>query len=295
MEELMHTRLIPVLLVCLTIATSCGQKGPTQRKNDYTLPEGTVKVISYNIRQSGLAENDGPNAWDKRKDATLNMIEAEAPSLFGLQEALPDQLAYISAAFPQYDRIGVGRDDGKEEGECMAIYYCKEAFELIDGGTFWLSETPGEVSMGWDAACHRTVTWVNLREAASGKTFFYLNTHLDHQGEKAREESVKLLSRLVDELVPDGVPVALGGDLNSGIDSPIFDPFREINLLSARELAPKTSNAGTFNAWGSAPSGIVLDHIFIRDAKALEFSTLNGDYGAPFISDHYPIELTFEL
>jgi len=279
----------------LLLFSCSSNKAPSQRSVDYTLSPGVAKMISYNIRQSGMAENDGPYAWEYRKDATLNMIEKEAPSVMGLQEALPDQLEYIDSAFPQYARIGVGRDDGKKKGECMAIYYLKEAFDLEDGGTYWLSETPEEVSYGWDAACRRTVTWASLKEKTTGNRFYYFNTHLDHVGELAREESVKLIVKLVETLVPEGLPVFVGGDLNTGTDSPIFNPLLENGLFPARDLAPESSSAGTFNAFGSAPSGIVLDHIFMRGAEAVKFETLTGDYGAPFISDHYPIALTFEF
>lgn len=274
---------------------ACTSKEPAKRMVQYSQPEGHVKIISYNIRQSGLAANDGPNAWTFRKDATLNMIEQEAPSVLGFQELLPDQQSYIRSAFPQYGFVGVGRDDGKELGECMGILYFESAFNLVSSGTFWLSSTPDSVSKGWDAACFRTATWILLEEKASGKQFFYLNTHLDHVGTTAREESIKLIVSRISVLAPDDCPIIIGGDLNSGIDSPIFEPFENIGLVPAREISPETDRSGTFNAFGSAPSGIVLDHIYERGVNPLCFHTLQNDYGVPFISDHYPISFTFEL
>ena len=150
-----------------------------------------VKLISYNLRNSH--GKDGDNAWMKRRHATPEMIRREAPDVFGVQEGLIDQLQYIDAECPQYARVGVGRDDGAEKGEFMAVYYLRDRFELLDSGTFWLSETPDKVSRGWDGACNRTVTWVELKDRKSGKEFFYFNTHLDHKGKAAREEGVKLL------------------------------------------------------------------------------------------------------
>jgi len=277
------------------LLASCAEQAPAPRTVKYTQQPGTVKLISYNIRQSGLAANDGPNAWPKRKEATLNMIEREVPGVLGLQELLPDQQRYIRAAFPQYGFVGVGRDDGKDAGECMGVMYLQEVFDLLRSGTFWLSETPDQVSKGWDAACHRTVTWVELQEKSGGRKFFFLNTHLDHVGEVARAESIKLIVSKIAELVPEGEPVLLGGDLNSAVDSPIFAPLAEAGLEPARETAPETSHSGTFNAFGSAPSGIVLDHIFARGVSPLKFETLKGNYGAALISDHYPIAFTFGL
>ena len=277
------------------LLAACSWPAPAPRQVEYSQPQGTVKAISYNIRQSGLPQNDGPHAWPNRKEATLNMIQTEAPSVIGFQELLPDQQEDVCAAFPQYGFVGVGRDNGDKEGECMAVMYLKDYYELLDSKTFWLSQTPDQVSMGWDAACHRTVTCVNLKEKASGKDFWYFNTHLDHIGPTAREESVKLLVNLVETLVPEGKPVIVGGDMNSSIESPIFKPFEEASLLPARSICPKTSFEGTFNAFGTAPSGIILDHFFARDVTPLEFDTLMGDYGAPIISDHYPIVFIFSL
>ena len=121
-----------------------------------------IKLISYNLRTSH--GKDGDNVWMKRRHATPEMIRREAPDVFGVQEGLIDQLHYIDTECPQYARVGVGRDDGAEKGEFMAVYYLRDRFELLDSGTFWLSETPDKVSRGWDGACNRTVTWVELKD-----------------------------------------------------------------------------------------------------------------------------------
>ena len=252
-----------------------------------------IKLISYNLRTSH--GKDGDNVWMKRRHATPEMIRREAPDVFGVQEGLIDQLHYIDTECPQYARVGVGRDDGAEKGEFMAVYYLRDRFELLDSGTFWLSETPDKVSRGWDGACNRTVTWVELKDRKSGKEFFYFNTHLDHRGKIAREESVKLIVGEIQRIAgPKGTAV-LGGDFNTPVDSPIFRPLAKY-MKSVRDKAPKTDGKGTFNGFGSAPDTIVIDHLYWRGKlRCLSFTTLDGNYGAPFISDHYPIAMTFTL
>lgn len=283
---------LAIFIACLM---SCETNKKIVSPISYNTADGHVKIISYNIRRGDLAKDDGSNAWKKRRNATIEMIKTEAPSAFGLQEALYDQVQFIAKSFPQYCYVGVGRDDGKSGGEIMAIFYLKEKYTLLDSGTYWLSKTPDTISRGWDAFCNRTLTWVKLQEKATGKLFFYFNTHLDHVGEIARRESVKLIVSIINRMVPDGVTVVLGGDLNSTIDNAIFDPLKENNLQSARVVAPVTDAKGTFNAFGTAPTGIILDHFFLRNAKAISFRTLDGNYGAPYISDHYPIEVIVEL
>lgn len=266
--------------------------GSAQPASETEVPAGEAKIISYNIRL-GIVD-DGSNSWKNRREATLRMLEREKPTVFGIQEGYIFQVKYIEENLPQYGRVGVGRDDGKEEGEMMAIFYLKDRYELLDHGNLWLSETPDQVSRGWDGACNRTMTWVHLREKASGKEFYYFNTHLDHMGEVARREGVKLVVSKVLEIAGKRASVVVGGDLNSTIDDEIFDPLKKF-MTPAREKAPVTDNKGTYNAWGQAPNSMVIDHFFVRNMKCLSFRTLDGDYGVPYISDHYPIQIVVRL
>lgn len=252
-----------------------------------------IKVMSYNIRlSSGTIEADSIYHWEHRKQASLELMHQEQPTVFGLQEACPDQQEYMTKNLPEYGYIGVGRDDGKRKGEFMSIFYKKDEVELIDGGTFWLSQTPDQVTKGWDAACFRTCTWTILKKKDTGKKFVYLNTHLDHKGQEARKESIKLIVAKAEELTGGKLPVFITADFNSPTTNEIFKPMQEA-MLDARVEAPVTDERGTLNCWGTTPPGVVIDHIFFRGAEAQKFEVLRDkDYGAPYVSDHYPVMLT---
>ncbi len=246
----------------------------------------SLNLMSFNVRYNGVWEDDGENAWQYRREAVAAMILEEMPDAVGMQEVLPDQMAYLDSALgSQYRRIGVGRDDGDTVGESMCIYYKYNRLQLIGWHTYWLSETPDSVSYGWDAACRRTVTVGTFEDAHTGKSFTYMNTHLDHVGREARKNSVKQLCALADGC--EG-PVVIGGDMNSGIDDSIFLPLKYRKLLSARDIASVTDTAYTFNGFGKS-SLSRIDHFFVRGWEVEEFRTLNGDYGVPYVSDHYPI------
>lgn len=252
-----------------------------------------VKIISYNIR---TLARDGSNSWQYRNHATATMLHKHQPDAFGLQEAMVQHLLYIDSVCPQYARVGVGRDDGLKGGEFMAIYYNTERFDLVDSGTFWLSETPSKVSRGWDAACFRTATWVKLKEKNSGKEFFYFNTHFDHKGRTAQTESMKLIVQKIKAIAGKKAPVILGGDFNVEPGDSIFMPLEKF-MHSARCEALKSDDKGTFNNFGKMTRKCILDHLFYRGRRVecLEYTTLDGNYGAPFISDHYPIEAIYRL
>ena len=110
------------------------------------------------------------------------MLTDQKPDVFGLQEALEDQVEFIEMNCRDYKWVGVGRDNGKKEGEFMAIFYNKNTVSLLKWGTFWLSETPSKPSMGWDAACFRTATWALMKDKDTGRKFYFVDTHLDHVG-----------------------------------------------------------------------------------------------------------------
>ena len=276
-----------VIFSVLLLLCSCGK------------PADELKIISFNIRYNSWNNIDGPNGWPNRKAAVAKMILQEHPAAIGLQEALIDQLQYLDSNLPGYQRIGVGRDDGKEAGEFMAIYYDTTRLSADMPSTLWLSETPWEASKGWDAACYRTVTCVFFTDKRSGHSFSYFNTHLDHAGKVARAESAKYIAELVNE--SEGFPVILGGDMNSTIDDTIFSAFYKVGMKPARELTDSTSHANTYNAFGgrdqsgNGTESKVIDHFFVKGCEVVSFRTLDGDYGVPYISDHYPIEMVIRL
>ena len=82
--------------------------------------------------------------------------------------------------------------------------------------------------------------------------------------------------------------------MNSTIEDTIFNAFYNVGLKVARDMPRNTSHADTYNAFGKS-KGAMIDHFFVRRMKVKQFRTLDGDYGVPYISDHYPIEMVIRL
>ena len=245
-----------------------------------------VKVISYNIRL--INSKDGPNEWKYRAEASPAMIKDYAPDIFGVQEAVKEQLDYMQKALPKYGCVGVGREDGVSKGEHMSIFYNKKTVELLEWGTYWLSETPEVPSKGWDAACKRTATWSRLRMKDSGKEFFYVNTHLDHRGKEAQQKGLDLIVKRIAAMNPDGLPMILTGDFNVEPKNPVLTELNA-KMFSAKATAEKTDRRATFNGWGER--ALVIDYIYYSGFSACpEYETIVRQYkGVSYISDHYPI------
>ena len=156
-----------------------------------TVAQEPVELITYNIRMN--TSGDGEHAWPYRKNDVAALFRFHRADIFCVQEALPGQMDDLAEAFPDFTYEGVGRDDGKRQGEFSAVFYNHERFTKLKGGTFWLSETPGECSFGWDAACRRVCSWVQLEDRESGAVLYVFNTHFDHRGKVARRESASLI------------------------------------------------------------------------------------------------------
>ncbi len=204
-----------------------------------------LTVMSYNIRHAEA--KDGTNSWPFRYLATKDMLEDQAPDVFGVQEALPSQLIYIKE-YCSYDYVGVGRDDGKKKGEYMAIFWNKKNISMLKWDTFWLSETPGKPSMGWDAACFRTATWALMKDKRTGKKFYFVNTHLDHIGTEAQEKGLQLILEEIAKINKDNLPMVLTGDFNITPDNNALVGL-DSKMESARKVAAKTDNLCTYNGW----------------------------------------------
>lgn len=272
------TLIVSAVLMVLPF-TSSAQK----QTRDYDL-----KVMSYNIRM-GTAK-DGTNSWEYRYPATAMMIQDQKPDVFGVQEAFDFQIRFIEDNFTDYDCVGVGRDNGKSEGEHMSIFWNKKTVKMIKWGTFWLSETPEKPSKGWDAACKRTATWALMKDKNTGKMFYFVNTHLDHRGSEARRQGLNLIVSIIDEINQKGYPMVLTGDFNMKPDDATLTGLEQ-RMQSARKIAPKTDNHATLNLWGKGKADMVIDYIYVSGFSACpEYHTITEKYGAwKYVSDHYPI------
>lgn len=264
--------------------------------------DSTLRVMSFNVRYNN--PNDGENAWPHRKERVASMVRLYDADLVGVQEALKEMLDELAGLLPGYAWVGVGRADGREEGEYSAIYYREDRLELLDHDTFWLSETPDTPgSKSWDAAIERIVTWAHFRDRRTGETFYHFNTHFDHVGEQARAESARLILRRIRERA-GGAPVVLTGDFNTLPDS---DPYR---ILTEPGEAPggtlrdaiDASRHGhhgptsTWNGFSAIEPGRRIDFIFVNGPiDVRQHAILDDSWDGRFPSDHLPVLAEIEV
>jgi endonuclease/exonuclease/phosphatase family metal-dependent hydrolase len=257
-----------------------------------------LRVMTFNIRYDNL--DDSLNNWQYRKDVAAEIIQEYDVDLLGTQEVLNNQLRDLKERLPQYAAIGVGRADGKEDGEYSAIFYKKDKFEVEKSGNFWLSETPEVAgSKGWDGACERIATWAILKEKHSHKQLFFINTHLDHVGKIARREGVKLLLERA-KAESNGLPVIITGDFNASPESEVIQQvLTDGKFFDTRLRAPSVAKInGTFHGFGEIPveRRTIIDYVFVTgDVTVNTYTVIPEKRKDIYLSDHTPVYVEIDI
>ena len=256
-----------------------------------------LDVMSFNIRCGSCEKPDDVNHWDRRKYLVADLIRKQQPDLIGLQEAELFQVRDLAAMLGNYEWIGVGRDDGKEQGEANAVLFRKARFKLLTQETLWLSATPGQIGKGWDAALNRTASIVRLRDRDSAQELFLLNTHFDHLGQQARMESSKLVVGLVRSMAGK-LPVIVTGDFNYTRQFAGYAIVADL-LRDAEQIAGRQAQGGTisFNDFGkSIEPDKKIDFIFVNDdVEVVSHRIITDRYQGRYPSDHYPLQAELRL
>lgn len=248
-----------------------------------------LRVASYNLRLD--TEHDGVNAWPNRKEEVAALIRYHGMDIIGTQEGYKHQIEFLCEE-TGYDYYGGGRDDGIDAGEHAAILFNREKFSVLDSGNFWLREMPDEPGLGWDATCcFRICSWVQLLDKASGRAFYVFNTHFDHQGVIARQESAKLLINRIREIAGDN-PVICTGDFNSNPETiQIQQISKVLKDTYFHSETPAYGPVGTFNGfkWDAALENRI-DYIFVsQQFRVMKYAALTDSKNQRYPSDHLPV------
>ncbi len=283
--------LIPGFIAISFIFSSC-----TQNENE-------LKVMSFNIRYDN--PDDGINAWAKRQSMVFSFLNDQQPDIIGFQEVLKHQFVQLQKELTDYNYVGAGRDDGKDKGEFVPVFYRKEKYELLASSHFWLSETPEITgSKSWGAVLPRIVTWLQLKDRQKGYIFYVFNTHFSHVSSYARNKSALLLLNKIKTIAGEA-PVVLTGDFNAQPSERMYSTMCDhwegyLPMWDSRYLPVRKTEQSfqTFNGYNPETPEVIIDHIFVNGFfDVTTFRTFQLMENGMYISDHYPImaELTFRL
>lgn len=209
-----------------------------------------------------------------------------------MQEVLHKQLVDIltglngandTASEPEWAYIGVGRDDGKTEGEYSPILYRPAVWDLQNFTTVWLSPTPDVPSIGWDAGSIRILTIGDFVHKESGVEVLAMNTHLDNAGHVSRQHSAEIITNEINRRIGNGTgryagrkgPVVyLTGDFNSEPDQEAYQYMTrpESPVYDLKTSIPEAEryghSKGTYTGFSKDAEVTLLDYIFLQKGIA---------------------------
>ncbi|UVI33041.1 endonuclease/exonuclease/phosphatase family protein [Paenibacillus spongiae] len=258
-----------------------------------------ITVMTLNLRIN--VTSDGDNAWPHRLQAVSDLIQESNPTLLGTQEGSYGMLQDMDGFMPAYSRIGEGRlglDSGQApHDECCAIFYKHDELTPVKHGQYWLSETPElPGSKSWDSSLPRICTWVCFElKQQPGTRFYAFNTHFDHMGQEAREESAKLIMDRIRQIrEQEELPSLLMGDFNAHPDNIAIQLLQE-QFNDAYSLLNEPVGC-TFHAFEGGREGQPIDFIFSAgDVELSEVVVDREQRHGKYPSDHYSIAATATL
>jgi endonuclease/exonuclease/phosphatase family metal-dependent hydrolase len=260
-----------------------------------------MNVMSFNL----WSDAPSNSSWVRRRDAIADVLRRHGPDFAGLQEATQTMIADLAERLDGYAWIGHGRDDGKAGGEHTPIFYRTDRWELVAGNSFWLAEDCEKAGRGWDAQCHRIVTWARLRERIAGAEVVHFNTHFDHLGRTARVQSALLLLRKIHDIARSR-PVVVTGDFNSRESSTPYRLLTGMIPFSGSTVGPNVLRDTRYEP-GIVPEGHRrtfrgllgylgfgrIDYVFVKnEIRTIRHAVLDDGAGA---SDHRPVLVQLEL
>ena len=248
-----------------------GEKGPQV--------EEAVRIMSFNVRDGEF----------DREEIVPQVVADYKPDSVGFQECEGTWYLTLKTYLPDYTIVGVGRLTGLPLiGESTAIMFRNDKYNLVDSGTFWLSETPFIVSKGWDANYPRTCTWVVLENKETGEQYAHVNTHLDNGGALAREKG---LAMVLEKAASFDMPVVITGDFNLSKGSELYNVMVSVEFVDVATVANAADSGGTAHGYGGGTGGNPIDFILTKNtvSQVLTYRIIREKYNDRYPSDHYPL------
>ena len=304
MKKVIVTILCVLIVLIVAVVGLFGAMGyysyvgiPGKAEAPAVAEDGSIVIMSANIRRQEKFVNFnkmdmGTHRWWKRAQYYLENIKTVAPDILGAQEVQAGQYEFLTSHLEGYGSVVCYRDKKGSRSESCPIFYNEARFELLDSGTFWLSDTPDVMSTYEESSEHRIATFVKLKDKSTGITIAVYNTHPDWGSVEARIKQLSVIAARAKESDADKTIVL--GDLNSDRTLPGGNeglaPIENF-LKDSKTFPGMTDYGATFNGYGIDPDGPMgLDYIFLpEETTVLEVGKVDKIYGGVYPSDHYPI------
>jgi endonuclease/exonuclease/phosphatase family metal-dependent hydrolase len=297
----------------------------------------SLKVMTFNLhRDVAGATDEARNAWENRKQMCADLVIKYAPTIVCTQEGMKSQIDDLQSLLLAggYQQFGVSKKGPVDPGdEHCAIFFDTAKVERVDGGTFWLSESPAvPASVSWGSCIPSISTWATFKIKGlhpPGFSFQIVNTHMDHNSSHARRRGALLTWQHIDSL-PSNLPVVYCGGFNAlkesrmgrfllgrsqehGLSGNLNDAWvscaqrRNAHLVHTyhgfhgRKWGTKEFLKMLFRAfflcWDWHNQDLHVDWILFRGSSLSPFlcEIMDDNVAGQYPSDHYPVCCQFTL
>ncbi len=268
--------------------------------------EPAHKIITCNIRVALPEDEEKGVGWSSRKKLCADVIRSQAPDVICLQEVIKIQMDDMRSFFPEFASFGF---EGPEMDPIPVGYhwiaknpilFSRERYELLSGGSFWLSDQPliGG-SKSWGTARARHANWVRLKDIESQKEFRVINTHLDHVSQDSREMQIGLILKESEQYQQE-FPQILAGDFNADFRNPVLDIVKESGWTDTYASVhgshyPNFTGHGFAGKESKSTRG-PIDYIFARgNTKANKAQIIIDTDEGRYPSDHFFVSAEVEV
>ena len=221
--------LISEIRICTAEEAAEFEQSDVYTVEEQTMDDYKIKIMQFNIQ----TENGNGAPIITRSELFRRLVEELQPDVIGMQEVTLNWRKWLdSYVFNEsYAGVGEARTTDSSKGiEANPIYYRKDKFDLVDYGTFWLSDTPDVVGsvietevdgVKYTSNYPRICTWVVLKDKTTGAQFVHLNTHLDQNGSNGstggntiRKKQMGVIIKFAQRF-DKSTPMFLTGDFNN--------------------------------------------------------------------------------
>jgi endonuclease/exonuclease/phosphatase family metal-dependent hydrolase len=264
-----------------------------------------LKVMSFNLRTTNARDPCPNGCWEQRKWRAKEMLARYVPDLIGTQEGAPIQIDFFTKDLGYASH---GECAGNCEGnERNSIFYKTERWELIEGSTFALSDTPDIIgSNTWNLEYLRAAVWGRFRDRWTDNIVCMFNTHYDISRGQS-QSSLLVASRIQRHCKPQDTLV-FTGDMNTELNTQAIQyllgnavinkqkaPIPLYEALIAGGAGGPTWIGGSF---GDKTTGGKIDYVFARHDP--HTCLINGKiildtFGGYTVSDHAVVQAEFGI
>lgn len=278
----------------------------------FALAGTTLKVGTYNIRVPNSSDT-GERDWSLRRESVVKTITTYNYDIIGLNECHGGAVMdYLEGQLSDYTFIKYSDQQsiGTIYENFNPILFLTSKFELINSGVFYLGIDLTRPNISWDnnVRNYRFTAWAKLKVKETGEIIFFFETHLDHEGNDARNEQARINMEQV-RLLTGGYPTILAGDHNSSTTRIPFYNIMNSYMQDCRSTA--TTKIGIENGDGTMSKHTVngqeiwdpdyhkssrIDYIWAKGTKVNIYQKINDTFGRAMTpSDHFALQATVTL